>query len=70
MAKRLPEQIKPLFELKHDYDASLERFIHEAGMLRDAVDTLLTMGVDFPGADILKKRIGAFDASRLPQTEE
>jgi hypothetical protein len=64
MAKKEP--VKPLFPLKHEFAASLDRFVHEAGMLRDAVQQLLQMGkVVGPGAEILAERVKAFDLARF-----
>ena len=37
------EQPKPLFPLKHDFAKSLDNYIHQAGMLSDAVRTLIQM---------------------------
>jgi hypothetical protein len=60
MAKKEP--VKPLFPIKHEFTASLDRFVHEAGMLRDCVHQLLQMGkIVGPGAEIIAERIKAFD---------
>lgn len=69
MAK--PKTPLPLFPLKHDFVASLDRFIHEAGMLRDAVKTVLTIDVSLPVGvkELLAERIKAFDMARFGEIE-
>lgn len=59
------EQVRPIFEVKHEFVASMDRFVHEAGMLRDAVRQLLQMG-KFPDSvrGILEERLKAFDIAR------
>jgi hypothetical protein len=63
MAKR---PIKPIFPLKHEFDASLDRFINEAGMLADAVQTALNLkAVDEDARDTLQERLDAFAGARF-----
>lgn len=59
------EPVRPIFDTKFEFVASLDRFVHEAGMLRDAVRQLLQMG-KFPESvrDILTERLNAFDIAR------
>lgn len=65
-----PKVTKPLFDLKQDYDASLSEFIHQAGMLADAVSMLLSPEfsehVKIPDAvaDQLSERLAAFNRVR------
>lgn len=64
MAKKA--EVKPLFDLKADYDASLQRFIHEAGMLADAVHMTIEMGnLKSALSDALQERLRAFNAARF-----
>lgn len=67
MAKK-PEPTKPMFPLKHEFYASLDAFIHQAGMLADSVHSALTM----PGIienealrKILQERLDAFAEARF-----
>jgi hypothetical protein len=55
------EDIKPLFPLKHDFTLSLGRFIQEAAMLANAVDSALTHGAieNSAVASILRERLDA-----------
>jgi hypothetical protein len=64
MAKK--ELIKPIFPLKHEFYTSLDRFIHEAGMLNDAVRQIVRM-VELPeaAAKILQERLDAFAQARF-----
>ncbi len=63
MAKK-QEQPKPLFPLKHDFIKSLDTYIHQAGMLSDAVCTLIQMDqIPDKVKDIIKERLAAFDAA-------
>lgn len=56
---------KPIFPLKHEFYASLDNFIHQAGMLADAVDTCLSTGAISPRiADMIKERLDAFNKAR------
>jgi len=65
MAKKL-DQVKPLFPLKHEFVASIDKFIHEATMLRDCARQLLEMSViTGNAAGIVKERIAAFDAAKF-----
>jgi hypothetical protein len=60
-----PRMEKPLLPLKHEFVASLDRFIHEAGMLADCVRTALDNDAISPRvADIVRKRLDAFDKMR------
>lgn len=65
------EPIRPILDTKFEFVASLDRFVHEAGMLRDAVRQLLQMG-KFPESvrDILTERIKAFDLARSGDADE
>ena len=64
---RKPVDAKPLFPIKHDFVASLDRFIHEAGMLRDAVRQAIQLDAVKKGpiTDILQERLKAFDLARF-----
>ena len=65
MAKR-QESVKPLFPLKHEFYASLDKYTHEAGMLRDVVHQLLKMGkLKGPAEALIKERLKAFDEVRF-----
>jgi hypothetical protein len=62
MAKKEPP--KPIFPLKHEFYASLDNFIHKAGMLRDVVGIILQNGgVEPKIAGELQKHLDAFDAA-------
>jgi hypothetical protein len=62
MARR---PVKPIFPLKYEFDASLDRFIREAGMLADAVQTALNLkAVDEDARDTLQERLDAFAEAR------
>ena len=64
MAKKEP--IKPIFPIKHEFEASLTRFLHEAGMLHDTVRQLLKMGkFDGPAKSIIEERLKAFHEARF-----
>lgn len=69
MAKK-PKNIPAMFDIKGDFIASLDRFVHEAGMLRDAVRQLLHMG-KFPDSvrGILEERLKAFDLARSGEVD-
>lgn len=66
-----PKDIKPLFSVKYDYDASLAEFVHQAGMLADTVDIVLKANgqgdVQIPDAvaEQLSKRLVAFNRARV-----
>lgn len=67
-----PEPAKPLFPLKHEFEASLDAFAHEAGMLADAVKQAL----EFEGVikndavrKLLKERLDAFAATRFGEDD-
>lgn len=63
MAKREP---KPLIPLKSDFVLSLDRFVHEAGMLADAVETALKLGaVQGSVAKMLSERVAIFKKARF-----
>lgn len=68
MAKKT--EIRPLFDVKNEFVASMDRFIHEAGMLRDAVRTMLQMG-KIPDAvrPLIEERLKAFDEARTGYNE-
>ena len=64
MAKK-SEPPKPIFPLKHEFYASLDHFIHEAGMLADAVKQAMDLGaVDKRVSPILAERLDAFEKAR------
>lgn len=58
--------IKPIFPLKHDFYASLDRLLHEAGMMETAVSTLLRHTEMKPAIkELLEERLaGLRDAIR------
>lgn len=59
------EQVKPLFPLKHDFVKSLERYTHKAGMLADAVQTLIDLNaLTAKAADTLRPLLKEFDEAR------
>jgi hypothetical protein len=59
MAKK--ETPKPLFSLKRDFYASLDRVAQDGIMLIQTVETILQHGKDkIPAADILEQRLAAF----------
>lgn len=59
------KQPRRIFPIKHDFYASLDRFIHEATMLADAVRQALDHDlVKEPASIILKARADAFDVAR------
>ena len=58
---RQPKTVRPLFDVHHEFTASLERFIHEAGMLADALGSALSLeAVDPKLVAILQGRMEAF----------
>lgn len=58
--------VEPLFPLKHRFSKSLDRYLHEAGMLADAVRVvLLHSQIEKKGADILAERLHAFEIARF-----
>jgi hypothetical protein len=63
MAKK---QIKPLFELKADYDNSLHNFISRATILADAIRPLLQHNLisNKEVAALVKEKLDAFDAAK------
>lgn len=60
------EEPRPMFPVKHEFYASLDRFIHEAGMLADSLRTVLRHADGIkPGiATLLQERLDAFDHAR------
>lgn len=65
MAKQ-KEPPKPMFPLKHDFYASLDNFIHQAGMLAEVVEQLHKMGKLDPAVDdIITERLKAFRQARF-----
>lgn len=65
MAKQ-KEPPKPIFPLKHDFYASLDNFIHQAGMLADLVEQLHNMDALPPASkDLIEERLVAFRAARF-----
>jgi hypothetical protein len=64
MARR-QEAPKPLFPLKHEFVASLDQYIHKAGMLGDAVRTIVAHADDFKVPEkvvgVLRERLVEFD---------
>lgn len=66
------EPVKPMFPLKHEFVASLDRFIHEAGMLADTVRQALQMPgvIANEGARrMLQERLDAFTEARFGDEE-
>jgi hypothetical protein len=57
------EAPKSFFPLKHEFVASLDRYIHTAGMLREAVKNIVDLGVIDNAAVVeqLRKHLQAFD---------
>ena len=71
MPKR-KDEVKPLFPVKHEFYASLDRFAHEAGMLADAVRQTLQMPdiiTKEAAREILQQRLDAFSAARFGKEE-
>lgn len=67
MAKK-SDPPKPIFPIKHEFYASLDNFIHEAGMLADSVRQMLGMpGVITNEAlrKVLQERLDAFGKARF-----
>jgi hypothetical protein len=69
MARKL--DARPLFDVRPEFTASMDRFAHEAGMLCDAVSTVLShgeqSGIKSGVAELLRERVAAF---RRAQTGE
>lgn len=66
MAKK-QEPTKPIFPLKHEFYASLDKYIHESGMLADSVRQCLSMpGIITNEAmrKILQERLDAHNMAR------
>jgi hypothetical protein len=69
MAKPMP---RPIFPLKFEFYESLDRFIHEAGMLANTVDAILRLNdtpaylpkLPGPAVGLLRDRLNAFNAMR------
>ena len=57
---------KPLFPLKGDFYESLDRFIHEAGMLADVAEQAMKLGaISEKLRPIFQERIDAFRKARF-----
>ena len=57
---------KPLFDIKADFYESLDRFVHEAGMLADVAEEAVTLGfVSEKMCPVFQKRIAAFRKARF-----
>lgn len=55
--------VKPIYTLKEDFHISLNAVLHNAGMLKDAVEIALqTNQIKGNVAEILRERIHALDA--------
>lgn len=58
------EPAKALFDVKHDFYSALDNYVHQAGMLADAVRTALHQGaISAKVADIIKERLEAVDSA-------
>lgn len=67
------DEIKPIFPIKHEFVASLDRFVHEAGMLADSVRQLLRMPEAIKNdaaRTILQERLDAFAQARFGDVEQ
>jgi len=65
-----PKDVKPMMPLKHDFVASLDRFINEAGLLADAVESALQLGaVNDRARKLVEDRIKAFQRARWGEEE-
>lgn len=59
------DPVKPIFPLKHEFYETLDKYIHESGMLADAVRQAIQLGaVTGPAKKILEERLAAFNAIR------
>lgn len=69
---RKSEPTKPMFPIKHEFYASLDKFVHEAGMLADSVGQLLRMPEVIKSESarkILQERLDAFRQARFGDEE-
>lgn len=70
MAAKKKEAPKPLFPLKPEFYASLDNFVHQAGMLADSVRQLIDMGaVNKAALPPLRERLDAFNAARFEKED-
>lgn len=61
---RTKEPPKPIYPIKHEFFASLDALLHQAGMLRETVKQALDHDmIDKRVADIVRDRLEAFDAT-------
>ena len=59
------EQPKPIDPLRHEFVASLDKYLQEAGMLLDAVELALDQGMITGNiADLLRQRVLAVRRAR------
>lgn len=66
MSKRKHDDTKPFSPLRHEFVASLDRYVIEAGMLADSVQTVLTLGaIDQSLVEIIQGRLRAFNIARF-----
>jgi hypothetical protein len=63
---------KPIFPLKHEFYASLDHFIEQAGMLADAMRTAIDHGaITNEGVkELLQQRLDAFGLARFGDEED
>ena len=53
---------KPLFAVKHDFVDSLDRFLEEVTMFRQAVKYALDLGqIQTPAREVIAERLAALD---------
>jgi hypothetical protein len=68
MAEKL--EPKPFFPLKRQFVESLDRFVHEAGLLANAVRAAIQVQeVNEAGAKILQQQLDAFHKVRFGEEE-
>ena len=68
---RKQEEPKPFFPLKHEFVASLDRFIHTANMLAVAVrDVIQWKGCNHAAAQLLSERLEAFSKALFGDEDE
>lgn len=59
---RQKEPLKPIFPLKHEFDATLDEYLHRANMLATVVRICLqTDAIDKRVADKVREQLAAFD---------
>lgn len=68
MAKQ--KDIRPFFDARNEFLPSLERFVNAAHNLYNACDILTGQDGNFPGKDILRKRVEEMRATMFSEDDQ